>query len=115
SVGIELPPYNIINFQEDVKYLDQGIVIVPPALADSKTIRKIPNMANAICSGWMQVRGSRRWRGADAGFAISDHADWPGLLDAIKATEAEKYIYYTRSNCRIYEVSQRNRFYCGGS
>ena len=27
---------------------------------------------------------------ADAGFALSDHADWEGLLSAIKSTEAEK-------------------------
>ncbi|MNR40981.1 hypothetical protein D3C85_1593170 [compost metagenome] len=38
----------------------------------------------------MQVRAGRRWRSADAGFALSDHADWPGLLSAIKSTEAEK-------------------------
>ena len=38
----------------------------------------------------MKVRAGRRWRSADAGFALSDHADWPGLLSAIKATEAEK-------------------------
>ncbi len=37
----------------------------------------------------MQVRGARRWRSADAGFAMSDHADWKGLLQTVKATEAE--------------------------
>ncbi len=52
-------------------------------------MKKIPNLAYAICSGWMQIRGARRWRSADAGFAISDHADWQGLISAIKATEAE--------------------------
>jgi putative mRNA 3-end processing factor len=43
-----------------------------------------------ICSGWMQVRGNVRRRNADAGFALSDHADWDGLLQAVKATGAEK-------------------------
>jgi putative mRNA 3-end processing factor len=37
----------------------------------------------------MQVRGAQRRRNADAGFVLSDHADWPGLLDAIEATGAE--------------------------
>ena len=36
----------------------------------------------------MQVRGNRRRRGLDRGFALSDHADWPGLLAAIEATGA---------------------------
>ena len=31
-----------------------------------------------------------RRRNADAGFAMSDHADWNGLLGAIEATGAEK-------------------------
>ena len=38
----------------------------------------------------MQVRGNVRRRNADAGYALSDHADWKGLLSAIKATGAEK-------------------------
>ncbi|PRD46595.1 DNA ligase-associated DEXH box helicase [Sphingobacterium haloxyli] len=101
SVGVELPTYNIVNLQEDIKHADKNIVIVPPALADSKVINKIPHMANAICSGWMQVRGSRRWRSADAGFAISDHADWQGLLDAIKTTEAEK-VYITHGQTAVF-------------
>ena len=40
----------------------------------------------------MQVRGNRRRRGLDRGFALSDHADWPGLLAAIEATGAERVL-----------------------
>jgi len=36
------------------------------------------------------VRGNMRRRNADAGFALSDHADWDGLLTAVKETGAEK-------------------------
>jgi putative mRNA 3-end processing factor len=43
-----------------------------------------------VCSGWMQVRGNIRRRNADAGFAMSDHADWKGLLSVIRATGAKK-------------------------
>ena len=38
----------------------------------------------------MRVRGHRRRRGFDEGFVLSDHADWPGLLQAIQATGAKK-------------------------
>jgi putative mRNA 3-end processing factor len=38
----------------------------------------------------MQVRGNRRRGNNDTGFVLSDHADWNGLLSAIKATGAEK-------------------------
>jgi putative mRNA 3-end processing factor len=42
----------------------------------------------------MQIRGIRRRRAVDRGFALSDHADWPGLLSAIAATGAQQ-VYVT--------------------
>lgn len=65
SVGIDLPNYQIANLLENRKELQHQIVILPPALLDSNVIKKIPDAAVAICSGWMQVRGSRRWRSAE--------------------------------------------------
>jgi len=38
----------------------------------------------------MQVRGTVRRRNADAGFALSDHTDWKGLLQAVKETGARR-------------------------
>jgi putative mRNA 3-end processing factor len=99
--GVNLPPYTTIDLRGDIRNLDRGIVIVPPSLLDTNIIRKIPNRTTAICSGWMQVRGARRWRSADAGFAISDHADWQGLLQAIQATEAEK-VYVTHGQTAVF-------------
>ncbi len=101
SVGIDLPEYETILFNDDLKKVNQEIVIVPPALLDSNMIRKIPNRATGLCSGWMQVRGSRRWRSADAGFAISDHADWNGLLETVKATGAEK-VHVTHGQTAVF-------------
>lgn len=101
SVGVKLPAYESLYFNEDLKKVTGEIVIVPPALLDSNVIRKVPNRATAICSGWMQVRGSRRWRSADAGFAISDHADWGGLLQTIKATGAEQ-VHVTHGQTAVF-------------
>ncbi len=101
SVGIQLPAYKTIDLREDKKHLDGKIVILPPALIDNPAMKKIPNLAYAICSGWMQVRGARRWRSADAGFAVSDHADWQGLISAIKATGAEK-VHITHGQTAVF-------------
>jgi putative mRNA 3-end processing factor len=38
----------------------------------------------------MRIRGTRRRRSLDRGFAFSDHADWPALLRAIQETRAER-------------------------
>jgi len=40
----------------------------------------------------MAFRGARRRRAIDKGFVLSDHCDWYGLLDSIKATGAERVI-----------------------
>ena len=40
----------------------------------------------------MRLRGSRRRRGYDRGFVLSDHADWPGLIATIRATGARKVL-----------------------
>ena len=52
-------------------------------------MKRFPYHSIGICSGWMQVRGNVRRSNADAGFVISDHADWNGLLQAVDATGAE--------------------------
>ena len=90
QAGVALPETIRISPEIRKEELQSGIVIVPPALADGHWIKTLQQAATGVCSGWMQVRAGRRWRSADAGFALSDHADWPGLLSAIKATEAEK-------------------------
>ena len=40
----------------------------------------------------MSFRGARRRRAVDRAFVISDHADWQGLLSAIKASGCENII-----------------------
>ena len=69
----------------------QGQVVIAPSSAESSPwIKRFSPYSVGVCSGWMQVRGNVRRRNADAGFALSDHADWPCLLNAIKSTGAEK-------------------------
>ena len=92
--GIQLPAYQTIDFQNKPKDMQGEVIIVPPSLFGSTMLKGIPRAFTAICSGWMQVRGARRWRSADAGFAISDHADWAGLLKAVQETNAER-VYVT--------------------
>jgi putative mRNA 3-end processing factor len=40
----------------------------------------------------MRVRGNRRRRGYDRGFVLSDHADWPGLVDTASDMRAKRVI-----------------------
>jgi putative mRNA 3-end processing factor len=40
----------------------------------------------------MRIRGARRRRSLDRGFVLSDHVDWPALLQAIGDTGAERVL-----------------------
>jgi len=67
-------------------------VMAPPSAQGSPWLKRFGDFSDAFASGWMQLRGTRRRRGLDRGFVLSDHADWPGLLEAVAATEAPRVI-----------------------
>jgi putative mRNA 3-end processing factor len=92
--GGSLPPAQRITAETDRKAIRGALVLAPPSAAASPWLRKLEPYKWALCSGWMQLRGTRRRRGADRGFVLSDHADWDELNLAIKETGAEN-IYVT--------------------
>ena len=68
-----------------------GELVVAPLMArGSLWMRRFGDHSSAFASGWMRIRGARRRRGYDRGFALSDHADWDALVDTIAATGAER-------------------------
>jgi putative mRNA 3-end processing factor len=88
--------HEYIQFTPDyIKEKNRSIVVVAPTAAiGSPWLKRFEPYKLAICSGWMQLRGARRRQNADKGFAMSDHADWKSLNEAVLATGAEN-IYVT--------------------
>lgn len=68
----------------------KGLLVAPGSVQNGTWLRKFAPYSLAFASGWMMVRGTRRWRALDRGFVLSDHADWDGLIEAIRATGAER-------------------------
>lgn len=99
--GINLPDTILANAELDPKAHPGALVLAPPSALGSAWARKFGAQETAFASGWMALRGIRRRRAGDRGFVISDHADWPGLLSAIKDTEAEN-IYVTHGYTDIF-------------
>jgi putative mRNA 3-end processing factor len=92
EAGVDLPDTQSVTHvsRADIK---RSLVVCPPSAAASPWMRRFGADAQlAFASGWMQVRGNRRRGGYDRGFVLSDHADWPGLLQAIAATGAQRVI-----------------------
>lgn len=90
QAGFNLPAVKHITPEVTKDDYKGSVVIAPPSADGSPWMRRFAPYSVGICSGWMQVRGHQRRRNADAGFALSDHADWNGLLQAVKATGAQK-------------------------
>lgn len=90
--GIVLPHAEKVSGLSPKQDYSSAIVIAPPSAAGSPWLKKLSPYRTAACSGWMTIRGARRRRAMDAGFVLSDHADWNGLNEAIAATEADEIL-----------------------
>ncbi|MFD1193458.1 ligase-associated DNA damage response exonuclease [Seohaeicola saemankumensis] len=99
--GLPLPDTLRITPDLDRKANPGALIVAPPAVLGSAWARRFGPLSTGFASGWMQMRGVRRRRAADRGFVISDHADWAGLLEAIKATGAET-LYLTHGYTEIF-------------
>jgi putative mRNA 3-end processing factor len=91
--GVDLPETLLVTEATGGKAaFRNALILAPPSAGGSSWIRRFGDYSDAFASGWMQLRGARRRRAVDRGFILSDHADWPGLMSAIAATEASRVI-----------------------
>lgn len=88
--GWQLPFIQKVEADASPETFKGNIVIAPPSADGTPWMKRFYPYSVGVCSGWMQVRGNARRRNVDAGFVLSDHADWDGLLNAVRATGAEK-------------------------
>lgn len=99
--GYELPDTVPVTPETNGKAFPGALVMAPPSALGSTWARRFGKVSTGFASGWMRLRGVRRRRAADQGFVMSDHADWRGLLHAIKETRAEN-IYVTHGYTDIF-------------
>lgn len=92
AAGVALPDVLPATAENAKEHRGACLVVAPPSAAGSPWLRKFGPVSQAMASGWMRVRGTRRRRALDAGFALSDHADWRGLLAAIDASGARRVL-----------------------
>jgi putative mRNA 3-end processing factor len=90
--GLALPATVRVTPDTDLRALRGALVLAPPGALAQPWARRFGRAETATASGWMALRGVRRRRGLGRGFALSDHADWPGLNAAIRATGATRIL-----------------------
>ena len=89
--GVGMLPTLPVGTQKKTDYRG-ALILAPPSAAGTPWMRRFGEHATGFCSGWMRVRGDRRRRGYDRGFVISDHADWPGLIETCTASGAKRIL-----------------------
>jgi putative mRNA 3-end processing factor len=94
EAGVDLPPTTYVGSVSNKKDFVGSLIVAPPSAQGTTWLRRFGAHSTGFASGWMMIRGARRQRAADRGFVLSDHADWPELNQAIKASGAET-VYVT--------------------
>jgi putative mRNA 3-end processing factor len=103
-LGVNLGDLRPVGEQKGVSY--QGaLVLCPPSAIAERWARRFGDALTSFASGWMRVRNRARQRGAELPLVISDHADWPELLDTIRETGAEEvWVTHGREDALVHQL-----------
>ncbi len=88
--GVRLPKTTYVGTIRGKHDWSKAMVVAVPSAHGTPWMRRFGRASTAMASGWMAVRGSRRRRSVDRGFVVSDHVDWPTLLQAIDACDPDR-------------------------
>jgi putative mRNA 3-end processing factor len=103
-LGVNLGELLPVTERDPARY--QGaIVMCPPSAIADRWARRFGDALSCFASGWMRVRGRARQRGAELPLVISDHADWPELIDTIRETGAsEVWVTHGREDALVHQL-----------
>lgn len=89
SAGVKLPKWKMVSELPKEFDYSQALIVAVPSANGTPWLRRFKDQSSGFASGWMAIRGTRRRRAVDRGFVLSDHLDWPALLDVVKESGAE--------------------------
>jgi len=89
EAGVSLPPYS----RYDAASFDGASALVwPPSGKSLPTAVRGKTVRTAALTGWVLGKGAK-WSGrTDAGFPLSDHADYPSLLRYVELAQPKKVL-----------------------
>jgi putative mRNA 3-end processing factor len=86
------------------------IVLCPPSALKDRWSRRLADPITAFASGWMRVRGRARQRGVELPLVVSDHVDWPELIQTIHETGAEEiWVTHGREEALVRQIELMGR------
>lgn len=107
SQGIALGDWQAVSEIDDFKSLKGELVLAPPSALNDRWSRKLPNVITAMASGWMQIRARSKQRKAELPLIISDHCDWPELIQSInEVNPQEVWVTHGREQALVHQAQQ---------
>lgn len=104
ALGVELGTLIPVS-EVDKKNLGGEIVLAPPSAIADKWSRSLPNVMTSVASGWMNIRARAKQKLVELPLIISDHCDWPELLQTVKDIGApEIWVTHGREDALVYQV-----------
>lgn len=88
--GIRVPPVRGVTGLPKKFDFSKALVLAPPSALRSVWSRRLGEFEAGFASGWTRLRGYRRRYGYARGFELSDHADWPALLQTVRESGASE-------------------------
>jgi len=81
------------------------LVMCPPSAIADRWSRRFGDAVSVFASGWMRVRGRARQRGVELPLIVSDHVDWPALIQTIVETQAEDvWVTHGREDALVHQL-----------
>ena len=109
KLGVELGSLEPVTV-ENAKTLAGKLVLCPPSAVDDRWSRKLPDALAVAASGWMRIRARAKQSGIELPLVISDHADWPELIQTLEDVGAsEVWVTHGRDDALVYQA-QLNGF-----
>jgi putative mRNA 3-end processing factor len=92
AAGVDLPPTLPLTADSVRALRGRGLLIHSSMAAEPAAFAALGPCAHGQASGWMLPRAARRRPGAGAGFVLSDHSDWDGLLQTVRSSGAARIL-----------------------
>nr|WP_325261475.1 ligase-associated DNA damage response exonuclease [uncultured Rhizobium sp.] len=103
SQGITLGEIRPATIDKSSPDLFKGAVVVgPPSAFQDRWARRFNEPLIAFASGWMMVRQRAKQSGVELPLVISDHCDWPELLETInEVAPSEVWVTHGREEALV--------------
>jgi putative mRNA 3-end processing factor len=103
-LGVDLGELRLVTDASDK--LAGQIVLCPPSALKDRWSRRLADPVTAFASGWMRVRARARQRGVELPLVVSDHCDWPELVETIRETEAQEvWVTHGREDALVHQIA----------